>query len=95
MVRRTSQPFSGDRTASPRGWVSDNQTKGNNVIAGTNVNGVLLLIDPRLVGAPDLNFEFPLELGRGTLDPQGSRGRGHQPVLLGEPGPRLFYESRL
>jgi hypothetical protein len=38
---RKLMPFTGDPIASPKGWLSGNETAGNNVIAGTNVVGAI------------------------------------------------------
>lgn len=67
-VERTTQPFTGDPVASPKGWVIDNQTRGNNVIAGTNLLGLACTnaptcpVLPPPTTAPDGNFSFPVDI---------------------------------
>lgn len=65
-VQRVLKPLAGDPVVSPRGWVTNNSTAGNNVIAGANPLGILLLATPTLVFASNGSFQFPLELGPGA-----------------------------
>ncbi len=69
MVERTMQPLTGDPAASPLGWVTGNQTAGNNVIAGANQLGTLFLLTPEMAKAADANFSFPLKLGPDAPNP--------------------------
>ena len=69
MVERTMQPLTGDPAASPLGWVTGNQTAGNNVIAGANQLGTLFLLTPQMAKAPDANFSFPLQVGASAPNP--------------------------
>lgn len=76
-VNRTLQPFTGDPIASPAGWVVNNQTAGNNVVAGANALGTECLpgrstpcqTRPEPVTAPNGDFSFPLELGLNAANP--------------------------
>lgn len=68
-VQRTLQPFAGDPAASPRGWVSGNQTAGNNVVAAPNPLGITFLATATPTVAPAGDFSFPLELGPGAPNP--------------------------
>lgn len=61
-VERVLVPLTGNATASPQGWVTGNETAGNNVIAGTNPLGQLLL-PPATAKAVNGSFSFPLTLG--------------------------------
>jgi hypothetical protein len=65
-VQRSLRPFTGDPIASPNGWVTGTETIGNNVIAGSNPNGVNQITNPVPAVASDRNFSFPLELGPGA-----------------------------
>lgn len=76
LVTRTLQPFAGDPTASPRGWVDGVETAGNNTVAGTNPDSLLCVtgidtcfIRPDTVTAPNRDFSFPLELGGSAAPP--------------------------
>ncbi|MBI3209078.1 MAG: M36 family metallopeptidase [Candidatus Solibacter usitatus] len=75
-VPRKLVPFTGDPSASPKGWVSGIETAGNNAIAGTNVLGRSCAIGlancpppPKTSVAADLNFSFPYEVGPKALAP--------------------------
>jgi extracellular elastinolytic metalloproteinase len=79
VVQRTLQSFAGDPAASPKGWVTGNETAGNNVVAGTNVTGSLCpsslncLNRPQTTVAADGNFTFPIDLAANpTLSPDAS-----------------------
>ncbi|MBM3735282.1 MAG: hypothetical protein FJW39_05785 [Acidobacteria bacterium] len=65
-VSRTMQSFTGDPTASPRGWVSGGRTAGNNVIAGLNPLGIIFLETPTLSFSTGGEFTPPLDLGPGA-----------------------------
>jgi hypothetical protein len=67
LADRTVQPFTGDATASPRGWVQNNQTAGNNAIVGQNALGTTFLLTPEITTAANGDFSFPLPLGPGNL----------------------------
>jgi extracellular elastinolytic metalloproteinase len=69
VVPRVLVPFTGDPAASPRGWVANNSTTGNNTIAGLNPLGISLLVNPATVSAANGDFSFPLELGPGAPSP--------------------------
>lgn len=69
LVDRTLQPFTGDPKASPVGWVTSNQTVGNNAIVGENLLGTAFLTTPAITTAPDGNFSFPLQLGASAPSP--------------------------
>ena len=69
IVNRTDQSFAGDSTASPNGWVVNNQTAGNNAIAGENLRGVYPFREVQPTRAIDGNFNFPLQLGTGSTVP--------------------------
>lgn len=62
-VQRAVVPFTGSPTASPKGWVTGNETAGNNTIAGTNPAGTRFLPNPGTARAASLDFQFPLQLG--------------------------------
>ncbi len=68
IVNRTVQSFAGDPAASPQGWLSGNQTAGNNVIAGADFRGGFFAA-PVVTTASNLDFNFPLELGPGAPNP--------------------------
>jgi hypothetical protein len=53
-----------DSTASPNGWINDgdNETRGNNVDAHTDLNGDDLPDLPRPQGSPVRVFDFPMDL---------------------------------
>jgi hypothetical protein len=74
VVDRTMQSFTGDPTASPRGWVAGGETAGNNVVAGQNLLGTLFLTTPDTAKAADNNFSFPLQLGPGAPNPLSFAG---------------------
>jgi len=61
-VQRMVVPFAGSPTASPKGWITGNETAGNNTITGLNPAGVTFL-PPTTTRSSELNFEFPLLLG--------------------------------
>ncbi len=67
VVERTDQSFAGDPAASPEGWVMNDQTAGNNVIAGENRLGILPFDDVEPTRAPGGNFSFPLLFGVSTV----------------------------
>ena len=64
-TQRTLQMFTGDATASPRGWVTGDETVGNNVISGVNTLGVFFA-PAGTVRSISKDFQFPLELGAGS-----------------------------
>jgi hypothetical protein len=68
-VDRVLVPLTGDRRASPEGWVRDQATAGNNTTTGRNLLGIPLLRTPVLTTAVDGDFRFPLELGPGAPSP--------------------------
>jgi hypothetical protein len=79
VVERTVQSFAGDPAASPQGWVSGNETSGNNVVAGTNILGALCpaaldcLTRPRTAKAEGGVFNFPFDTkGSPALYPEAS-----------------------
>ncbi len=65
-VERTLQLFTPDPVASPRGWVENNQTAGNNVIAGSNPTGAYQTLNPTPATATNGVFSFPLQVGPGA-----------------------------
>lgn len=69
LVQRSTQPFTGDPTASPRGWVTGGETAGNNAIVGENRLGTAFLLTPITTKAPNGDFSFPLQLGVGVPNP--------------------------
>jgi hypothetical protein len=69
LVQRTLQPFTGDPIASPKGWVTDGETVGNNAIVGENPLGITFLLTPKTAKAATNDFSFPLELGAGAPNP--------------------------
>ncbi len=75
VVERTLQSFAGDPIASPKGWVENNETAGNNAIVGEDRLGLRpfgqTVPFPQLVTtkAPNGDFSFPLELGPGAPNP--------------------------
>jgi len=68
-VDRVSVSFNGDLAASPRGWVTDKETAGNNTTAGANPLGISFLLTPLTAVAPDGDFAFPLSLGPDAPNP--------------------------
>lgn len=56
-------PYVDRRTVSFAGWVSGQETAGNNTITGLNWSGTPFLINPITTKSANLNFEFPLQLG--------------------------------
>lgn len=70
-VDRTMQSFAGNPTASPRGWVAQTETSGNNIIAGENLAGTRFLTTPKTAVATNGIFNFPLQLGPGAPNPIG------------------------
>jgi hypothetical protein len=66
---RTVQSFAGDPTASPKGWVANNETAGNNAIVGENLLGALPFSNVVTTKAPNGDFSFPLQLGAGAPSP--------------------------
>ncbi|MBS1875848.1 MAG: M36 family metallopeptidase [Acidobacteria bacterium] len=72
LADRTLQSFAGDPSASPKGWVANNETAGNNVIVGENRLGAFpfgyTTPFPPVVTtkAPGGDFSFPLQLGPGV-----------------------------
>ena len=56
-----------DTTASPLGWIidGDNQTRGNNVDAHTDLDDDDEADLPRPIGSPNRVFDFPLDLSQG------------------------------
>jgi extracellular elastinolytic metalloproteinase len=72
---RTLQSFAGDPAASPKGWVVNNQTSGNNAFVGENPLALYAFgyttpftgVAP--TEAPNGDFSFPLQLGAGALNP--------------------------
>jgi extracellular elastinolytic metalloproteinase len=72
-VERQMRSFDGDPAASPRGWVDDTATIGNNVRAGFNPLGISLLATSDLTIAADRNFTYPLQLGPGFPAPSEFR----------------------
>ena len=69
IVDRTLQPLTGDPKASPNGWVSGNQTAGNNAVVGENLLGTLFSSTATLTTTSDGVFSFPLQLGAGAPSP--------------------------
>ncbi|MFN7921721.1 MAG: M36 family metallopeptidase [Bryobacteraceae bacterium] len=67
-VPRTLQSLAGDSVASPRGWVTGEETAGNNVIAGSNALGTAFGT-ARTARSASRDFQFPLELGPGAPNP--------------------------
>jgi len=67
-VDRVSVPLVGDPVASPRGWVLNNETAGNNTTVGENRLG-LAFIRPVPTRAANGDFSFPLTTGPGAPDP--------------------------
>jgi hypothetical protein len=68
--------FSGDPAASPRGWMTGNETAGNNTITGANPLGISCNVGfdncpprPKTVTSDSLDFSFPLEMGVGAPEP--------------------------
>ena len=70
-VERSLQSFAGDPQASPKGWVTGDQTAGNNVIASENPRGTTFLTPMIPTTAPAGDFSFPLTLGPGAPNPLG------------------------
>jgi hypothetical protein len=68
-VQRQMVSLSGDPKASPRGWVSGNQTAGNNTVAGENLAGVRFSTAPDVATAVNGEFNFPLQLGADAPNP--------------------------
>lgn len=68
-VPRTLQSFAGDPVASPKGWVANNQTSGNNTVTGQNTRGLNFVPPPYITRASNGDFSFPLELGDGAPNP--------------------------
>ena len=62
-AQRVVVPLTGSPAASPKGWISGNETAGNNTIAGANLPGTMFLTSPLTAKSPTLNFDFPLQLG--------------------------------
>ena len=58
-VNRSVHPF-------PAGWVTTNQTVGNNTTTGENLLGLEFITNPTVTTSPGLDFNFPLELGPGA-----------------------------
>lgn len=69
LVPRSTQSFSGDRVASPHGWVAGGETAGNNAIAGENLFGTSFLLTPATAKSSTGDFSFPLLLGPGMPGP--------------------------
>lgn len=76
LANRVIVPFTGDPVASPKGWVTGNETAGNNVIAGKNPLGIICIsgIDlcpprPQTTAAVNGEFNFPLVTGPGNPAP--------------------------
>jgi hypothetical protein len=75
IAERTLQSFAGDPTASPIGWVANNETKGNNATVGENLLGLepfgftTPFIPVVTTKAPNGDFSFPLQLGAGAPNP--------------------------
>jgi hypothetical protein len=69
IVNRTMVPFTGDSAASPRGWVTGNETVGNNAIAGWNPTGLRFLQSPETAKSVNGEFNYPLEVGRDAPNP--------------------------
>jgi hypothetical protein len=67
-VQRTNQSLAGDATVSPRGWLTGDETSGNNVIAGSNTGGVFFG-PARTARSSSRDFQFPLELGPTASNP--------------------------
>jgi len=61
-VQRVVVPLTGSATASPKGWISGNETAGNNTITGANLSATLF-VNPLTAKSSTLNFDFPLQLG--------------------------------
>src|SRR5216684_1733720 len=69
IVQRSTQSFTGDSNASPRGWVTGGETVGNNAIVGENRLGTTFLFTPITAKAANGDFSFPLQLGAGVPNP--------------------------
>ncbi|MBY0505264.1 MAG: M36 family metallopeptidase [Bryobacteraceae bacterium] len=63
IVARELVLFTGDRVASPRGWISGNSTAGNNTVTGNNPLGIRYWTEAPQTTSPTLDFQFPLEFG--------------------------------
>ena len=68
-VDRTMQPLAGDPKASPKGWVTNNATAGNNVFAAANPYGITFWAPAQPVSSANGVFDFPLQLGPGMPNP--------------------------
>ncbi len=69
IVERTSQSFDGDPTASPAGWVTNNETRGNNAVVGQNLLGIRFSKDIVPTRTTENDFSFPLWIGPGAASP--------------------------
>lgn len=67
-VERVLLPLTGDPKASPAGWISGNETAGNNAIVGANPLGIRFAV-PETARADGADFRPPLQLGPGTPSP--------------------------
>ncbi|MBM3796728.1 MAG: hypothetical protein FJW31_22340 [Acidobacteria bacterium] len=68
LVDRTLQPFTGNPATSPRGWVTGEETAGNNAVAGANPLGNILAM-PRTARSAMRDFQYPLDLGPDAANP--------------------------
>ena len=97
---RSVVPSPGDPLASPFGWhdtdgvdgPEDTRTVGNNVHAGTDLNGNRLPdADSEPDGGPALGFDFPLDLDLVLDPPQGREPATYWPASV----TNLFYTANV
>jgi hypothetical protein len=69
VVNRSMVSFTGDSVASPKGWVSNNETAGNNAVVAPNQTGIRFWFRPQTITGPNGDFSYPLELGRDAPAP--------------------------